>query len=127
MNPFAAATESRDMATDSAETTLPGVGSADADHVRGIVVTGVASLAGVAAALASTQLTAEIATPSAAAVAAAPKIALAAAIIVQFPIFRLLGYDLDEFSIKDYLFVAFMTFSLWYVTWGIILSSGATG
>jgi hypothetical protein len=127
MNPFAAATESGDMATDSAETTLPGVGSADADHVRGIVVTGVASLAGVAAALASTQLTADIAAPADAALATGPKIALAAAILVQFPLFRLLGYDLDEFSTKDYLFVAFMTFSLWFVTWGIILSSGAAG
>jgi hypothetical protein len=53
------------------------------------------------------------------------------AIIVQFPVFRLLEaagiqLDTDDFGAKDYLYVAFMTFSLWFVSWAILLTTGAS-
>ena len=47
---------------------------------------------------------------------------LVGAILVQFPVLQLAGFDLDDFSTKDYIFDAFMTFSLWFVTWTILLT-----
>lgn len=40
-------------------------------------------------------------------------------VVVQLPLLYLIGYELD--GVKDALFVAFMTFSLWFITWGILL------
>ena len=55
----------------------------------------------------------------------------AGAVLVQFPLHRgveAAGVDLDvdEFGVKDYLYVAFMTFALWFVCWAILLTTGAT-
>ncbi|MFW6448639.1 MAG: hypothetical protein ACOC0X_03740 [Halobacteriota archaeon] len=45
------------------------------------------------------------------------------AILVQLPLYRIMGYE--EFGGgKDVLYVAFMTFSLWFITFGIILTTG---
>jgi hypothetical protein len=38
----------------------------------------------------------------------------------------LVAVDVEEFGAKDYLYVAFMTFSLWFVSWTIILTTGTT-
>ena len=48
------------------------------------------------------------------------------AMLAVLGVLRLLGVDVDEFSTKDHLFVAFMTFSLWFMTWTIMLETGAT-
>lgn len=103
------------MATDTAERRTA--------HVRGITVTAIACLAGVAAALVS----------SAVAAGAGDTLGvyiLASAVVVQFPIHQLLEkagieLDTDDFGAKDYLYVVFMTFSLWFVCWGILLTTGA--
>jgi len=50
---------------------------------------------------------------------------LVGAIVVQFPILQAAGFDMDDFSAKDYIFVAFMTFSLWFVTWTLLLTAQA--
>ena len=87
-----------------------------AAHVRGLTVTTLASLTGVAAALVS----------QAVAGSATDNIALyvvVGAIAIQFPVLKVLGIDVDDFSTKDYLYVAFMTFSLWFVSWGVLLSA----
>jgi hypothetical protein len=92
-----------------------------AAHIRGITVTTLSSFAGIAAAVASSALTS-----GAAADAATDTIALyvlAGAVFVQFPILRLLGIDVEDFGAKDYLYVAFMTFSLWFVSWGVLLTA----
>ena len=95
-----------------------------AAHVRGVTVTALACLAGVAAALVS-----------AAVASGADDIlgvwVLVGAVIVQFPLHRLLevaGMELDaeEFGPKDYLYVAFMTFALWFVCWAILLTTGTS-
>lgn len=86
-------------------------------HVRGLTVTTLAALAGVAGALAS----------SIVASGAGDTIGLyvlAGAIVVQFPILRLAGIDVEDFSAKDYLYIAFMTFSFWFVSWTILLTTG---
>ncbi len=104
------------MATDTAERRTA--------HIRGVTVTAIACLSGVAAAVVST-VVAESAVDTLAVYV------LAAAVIVQFPLFRLLEMagvelDIEDFGVKDYLYVAFMTFALWFVCWAILLSTGAS-
>ena len=89
-------------------------------HVRGVTVTAVATLAGVAAALASSAL-----------VGLAAKDQLALGVVggftlAQLPVMQALGIDVNDFSTKDYLYVLFMTFSMWFVTWTILLTNGVT-
>ncbi|WP_332897896.1 MULTISPECIES: EMC6-like membrane protein [unclassified Haladaptatus] len=83
-------------------------------HMRGVTVTSVSALAGVAGAIISAM------------VATGPQdttavFALVGAILVQLPLLRLLGIDVQDFSTKDYLYVGFMTFSLWFVSWTLLL------
>ncbi|WP_254839030.1 hypothetical protein [Natronomonas marina] len=104
------------MATDTAERR--------AAHVRGVTVTFLACLAGVVAAVISGSVASGATDPLGVYV-------LAAAIVAQFPLHRALeaaGVDLDveEFGAKDYLYVAFMTFALWFVCWTILLTTGTT-
>ncbi|MFT4883861.1 MAG: protein involved in ribonucleotide reduction [Natronomonas sp.] len=104
------------MATDTAERRIA--------HMRGVTVTAIACLAGVVAALVS----------SVVATGAGDTLGvyvLAAAILVQFPLLRVLEMaglelDIEDFGAKDYLYVAFMTFALWFVCWAILLTTGAS-
>jgi hypothetical protein len=98
------------MATDTGEGFSP--------HLRGVTVTTIATVAGVLAGVASGALAAGPGDQIGLAV-------LGAAIIVQFPVFYALGLDLDDFSTKDKIYVAFMTFTMWFVSWGILLTAGA--
>ncbi|MFB6186352.1 MAG: hypothetical protein ABEI06_08040 [Halobacteriaceae archaeon] len=86
-----------------------------ASHRRSITVTSVAAFAGVIAGIVSAQF-AQSATDR-----------LGFFIFVTFTILAFgvmygLGIDVEDFSTKDYLFVGFMSFSMWYVTWGILLT-----
>ena len=38
----------------------------------------------------------------------------------------LVAVDVQEFGAKDILYVAFMTFSLWFVSWTVLLTTGTT-
>ena len=94
-----------------------------ASHVRGLKVTTLAALAGIAAGVASAAVAGTSAT------AATDRIALAivgVAVLVQLALLRVVGVDTTEFSTKDHLYVAFMTFALWFVTWAILLTSGTS-
>ncbi|MDY6779994.1 MAG: hypothetical protein SV760_05520, partial [Halobacteria archaeon] len=42
------------------------------------------------------------------------------AVVVQKPFLPYLGKD--EMSTKDWLYVAFMTFDLWFVSWTVLLT-----
>ena len=89
-------------------------------HIRGITVTSVATLAGVAAALVSSAFLGT---------AAKDQLGLAvvaAFVFVQLPVLQVLGIDVEDFSTKDHLYVLFMTFSMWFVTWTILLTNGIT-
>ena len=86
-------------------------------HTRSVVVTTIVSLGGVGAGVA------------AATFAAGPTdtlglVAVLAAAALELAVLRLVGVDISEFGAKDHLYVFFMTFSLWFVTWGILLMSG---
>lgn len=90
-----------------------------AAHRRSLKVTAIASLGGVIAGLA---------TPS---VASGPtdRIGLAlvfAVVIVELGVMHLARVDVEEFSTKDHLYIAFMTFALWFVTAAIMFTSGAS-
>ncbi|MWG35544.1 EMC6-like membrane protein [Halomarina oriensis] len=87
-------------------------------HVRGITVTALSALLGIAAAFGSYVTTSG---PTETAVV----FALVAAIAVQFPVLQFTGIKTD-FSAKDYLYVAFMTFALWFVTLTILFTAGVT-
>jgi len=92
-------------------------------HVRALAITSTAALAGVAAAIAAAALTAGLGDPGAAAGSRDAQIAVLVAVIAQIPVYQVV---FDEWGgAKDVLYVAFMTFIMWFITYGIILSSGA--
>jgi hypothetical protein len=103
------------MATDTAERR--------AAHVRGLKVTTLSSIAGIGAAVASSAVTAGMENPATSDTAL---LVVLGAILVQFPILKGLGVDVDDFGAKDYLYVGFMTFSLWFVSWGVLLTANTT-
>lgn len=86
-------------------------------YVRGVTVTTTATLLGILAGLLSMMQ------------AAGPEdmtalLYLFAAILIQFPFYNLIGIDTDEFGTKDFLYITFMTFTLWFISWGILLTAG---
>jgi hypothetical protein len=87
-------------------------------HLRGVTVTTSATLLGMVAGVLSAVVASGPTDPIGLAL-------VAGAVLVQFPIFGLIGIDVDDFSTKDYLYVAFMTFVLWFITWAILLTAGA--
>ncbi|SEO03511.1 hypothetical protein SAMN05216388_1007108 [Halorientalis persicus] len=103
------------MATDTAERR--------AAHVRGLKVTTLSSIAGIGAAVASSAVTAGMENPATSDTAL---LVVLGAILVQFPILKGLGVDVDDFGAKDYLYVGFMTFALWFVSWGVLLTANTT-
>jgi hypothetical protein len=115
------------MATETSESTTEAdaeesVGTdSDAEEgfssfMRSITVTTSATLLGLAAGVLSHVLaTAPDDTTGA--------IILIVAIAVQLPLYKLIGIDTDDFGAKDTLYIAFMTFALWFVSWGILLTA----
>ncbi|WP_121741809.1 EMC6-like membrane protein [Natronorubrum halophilum] len=92
------------------------------EHIRSIGVTALSALLGVAAALASMAIVGNAAGDTRA------LMLVAGVILAQFVLYDFTGiYDDDEFGPKHYLFIVFMTFALWFVTWGILLTSGMSG
>ncbi|WP_302082298.1 hypothetical protein [Salinibaculum rarum] len=87
-------------------------------HLRGVTVTTLATVLGMLAGVGSTL------------VATGPEdsvgvLLFGGAVLVQLPLLRVLGVDVSDFSTKDYLYIGFMTFVLWFITWGIMLTTGA--
>ncbi|SEO52535.1 hypothetical protein SAMN04487948_10371 [Halogranum amylolyticum] len=93
------------------------------DHMRGVTVTTLACLAGVAAALTSGYV---VGTSAEAAQQTLSVGILGAFILGQFPLLRVVGIDVEGFGVKDYLYVAFMTFTLWFISYGIMLTAEVT-
>jgi hypothetical protein len=91
-------------------------------HMRGVTVTTLACLAGVAAALVSGVY---LGTSPEAAANRQTLFVLGAFVLGQFPVLKAIGVDVEGFGVKDYLYVVFMTFTLWFISFGILLTSGA--
>jgi len=87
------------------------------DHLRGVTVTTLACLAGVVAALLSARV---VGTGVADAASRQSLLIVGGLIAAQLPVLRVIGIDVSEFGAKDYLYVAFMTVTLWFVTFGTI-------
>ncbi len=85
--------------------------------MRGLTVTTITAVAGIAAAFVSNAV-------AASSTDIVGVLVVAAAVLAQFPVLRVVGIDTDDLSTKDVLYVAFMTFALWFVTWGILLTAG---
>jgi hypothetical protein len=49
---------------------------------------------------------------------------LAVALFAQYPILKLVGVEIEEFGIKDNLYVGFMTFTFWFISYTVLLSTG---
>jgi uncharacterized membrane protein len=92
-------------------------------HLRGVTVTTLACLAGVAAAVASGVV---VGTDPASASNQLTVGIVAVSIALQFPVLRVVGVDVTDFGAKDYLYVGFMTFTLWFITFAIMLTAGVT-
>ena len=90
------------------------------EHARGVVVTTVACLAGIAAAVVSA---AYVGTSPEAGASLTPLFVLTAFILVEIPVIYLAGVDITDFGVKDNLYVTFMTFTLWFISYGVFLSS----
>ena len=98
------------MATDTAD----GMSS----HMRGLTVTTITAVAGIGAAFGSNAV-------ASGATDITALVVVAVAIAAQIPVLRLIGIEQDDLSTKDVLYIAFMTFALWFVSWGILLTTGA--
>ncbi|MFC5365733.1 hypothetical protein [Salinirubrum litoreum] len=90
-------------------------------HLRGVTVTTLACLAGVIAALVSGVV---LGTTAEAAQSTLGVVIVGGFVVLQFPILRVLGVDVQDFSAKDYIYVAFMTVTLWFIAYTILLTSG---
>ena len=75
-------------------------------------------LGGVGAGVASTEVAASATDQGA-------LLVVGGALLLELVVMQVLGVDVREFSTKDQLYVLFMTFSMWYVAWTILLSTGA--
>ncbi|WP_396610757.1 hypothetical protein ACH9L7_11035 [Haloferax sp. S1W] len=90
-------------------------------HLRGVTVTTLACLAGIAAAVLSGVL---VGTSVEAATNQLAVGILGAFVLGQFPVLRVIGVDVSDFGVKDYLYIVFMTFALWFISFAILLTSG---
>jgi hypothetical protein len=97
------------MATDTAD----GMSS----HMRGLTVTTLTAIAGIGAAFGSNAV-------ASGATDFTGLLIVAVAVLAQLPILQVLGIDRDDLSGKDIAYIAFMTFSLWFVSYGILLTAG---
>lgn len=107
------ATETGDSDTESGESISP--------YMRSITVTTAATLLGVVAAILSTLYATVEGEPD----TLLGGLFLVAAIAVQFPLYNLVGIDVEDFGTKDQLYIFFMTFVMWFVVWTITLTTGA--
>jgi len=88
-------------------------------HARGVVVTTICCLAGIAAGVVSA---AYVGTTVAAAQSTTVVLVLGAFVLAQFPLYKLIG--VGDFGVKDNLYVAFLTFTLWFISYTVLATSG---
>lgn len=113
------ATETGDSSTDTSESSI-GLGWEFSSYMRSITVTTLATLFGVLAAILSVLFATANGQPD----DVTGGLILLAAVLVQFPLYKFMGIDVEDFGVKDQLYVAFMTFALWFVTWSLLLTTG---
>ena len=90
-----------------------------ASHRRSLKVTTIATLGGVAAAFLSEVVVTD---PS----SRTGLLVMLGVVAVELGLMRGFGVDIADFSTKDHFYVLFMTFALWFITWGVLLSEGVS-
>lgn len=110
-------------AAESGMATETETGAGLTGHVRGVTVTTLACLGGVVAAIVAGVV---VGTSPEAASDTRALAFLVAAIAGQYPVLKVVGVDISDFGPKDHLYVAFMTFTLWFITFTILLTSGTS-
>lgn len=96
------------------------------EHIRAVTISVLAAIAGIFSAILGGVLTADLIAEGAFGDAASDMGAIAVlvvAIMIQIPLYNAMGFE-DWGGTKDILYVAFMTFALWFITYGIILTTG---
>ncbi|MFC7073323.1 hypothetical protein ACFQJ7_01080 [Halovenus rubra] len=88
------------------------------DYERSAIVTMGSTLSGIAAAIVSALYISDPQNNTALAF-------VAVAIFVQLILYRVIGLEVDDFGIKGNLYITLMTFILWFLSWGIILTTDA--
>lgn len=88
-----------------------------AAHRRSLKVTTIATLGGVVAAFLSEMTVSEPTSRTA-------LLVLLGVVAVELGLMRVAGVDVTDFSTKDHVYVLFMSFALWFITWGVLLSEG---
>ncbi|GAB3701547.1 hypothetical protein GCM10028858_16950 [Halorubrum pallidum] len=88
-------------------------------HARGVVVTTICALAGIAAGVVSA---AYVGTDPVDAGSTTLVVVLAAFVLVQYPLYKVIG--VSDFGAKDNLYVAFLTFTLWFISYTVLAVSG---
>jgi len=104
-------TDAADPATDADEEGLD-------SYRRSVTVTTLSTLLGIAAGILSAMFTSGPSDPIAVLI-------LGALVAVQLPVLDAIGIDTDDFGTKDNLYIIFMTFALWFVTWTLLMTVGA--
>ncbi|GAB6879720.1 hypothetical protein JCM17823_19940 [Halorubrum gandharaense] len=87
-------------------------------HTRSVVVTTICCLAGIAAGVVSA---AYVGTTPEAAGETTAVLVMGVFVLAQYPIYKVIG--VGDFGVKDNLFVAFLTFTLWFISYTILLTS----
>ena len=87
-------------------------------QVQSLIVIAATTLGGIGAGVATNEIAAGAFDQAAVAM-------VGIALGVELVVMQVLGVDVREFSTKDQLYVLVMTFSMWYVAWTILLSTGA--
>ncbi|WP_128904220.1 EMC6-like membrane protein [Halorubrum amylolyticum] len=88
-------------------------------HTRSVVVTTICCLAGIAAGVVSA---AYAGTTVAAAQSTTVALVLGAFVLAQYPLYKAIG--VGDFGVKDNLYVAFLTFTLWFISYTVLATSG---
>lgn len=88
------------------------------DHARSVVVTTVCCLAGIAAAVVSAVY---VGTDPTAARSTTAVLVLGGFVLIQYPAYKAVG--IGDFGVKDNLYVAFLTFCLWFISYTVLLTS----
>ena len=90
-------------------------------HARSVVVTTICCLAGIAAGVVSA---AYVGTGDAAATSTTAVLVMGVFVLIQYPLYKVIG--VGDFGVKDNLYVAFMTFTLWFISYTVLLTSAVT-
>jgi uncharacterized membrane protein len=92
-------------------------------HTRSVVVTTICCLAGIVAGVVSAVY---VGTDPADAASTTTVLVMGAFVLVQYPVYSVVGVDIADFGAKDNLYVAFMTFTLWFISYTVLLTSAVT-